>query len=35
VCKVFDLYDREHGYTHSREFDDGTAALDRKVQLQT
>ncbi len=33
ICKIFDIYDRAQGYRHSREFEDGRAALDRKVQL--
>lgn len=35
VCKVFDLYDRKSGYKHSREFEDGKTALDRRIQLKS
>ncbi|MDA9991310.1 oxygen-independent coproporphyrinogen III oxidase [Paracoccaceae bacterium] len=33
ICQVFDVYNRQLGYTHSREFDDGKTGLDRKVQM--
>ena len=35
VCQIFDVYDRAHGYRHSREFEDGRTALDRRLQLSS